>query len=99
MKILHLTLKKQWFDMIAEGRKTEEYREIKTYWSDRLKLGFNYDAIQFRNGYKTDAPKMLIESKGIFTGHGVLMWGASKEPCFILKLGKILKIENYKVKP
>lgn len=36
MKTLHLTLKKKWFDMIASGEKTEEYREIKPYWASRL---------------------------------------------------------------
>lgn len=35
-KILHLTLKKKWFDMIASGEKKEEYREIKEYWLNRL---------------------------------------------------------------
>ncbi len=35
-KILHLTLKKKWFDMIAYGEKPEEYREIKPYWITRL---------------------------------------------------------------
>jgi len=34
--ILHLTLKKKWFDMIKSGVKTEEYREIKDYWVRRL---------------------------------------------------------------
>ena len=36
MKTLKLTLKKQWFDMILFGQKTEEYREIKDYWVNRL---------------------------------------------------------------
>lgn len=35
-KVLHLTLKKKWFDMIASGEKKEEYREIKMYWWTRL---------------------------------------------------------------
>jgi hypothetical protein len=35
-KTLHLSLKKKWFDMIDSGEKTEEYREIKQYWSSRL---------------------------------------------------------------
>ena len=30
-KVLHLSVKKQWFDMISAGEKTEEYREIKPY--------------------------------------------------------------------
>lgn len=37
MRVLHLTLKKKWFDMIASGEKKEEYRQIKKYWIDRLK--------------------------------------------------------------
>lgn len=36
MKILHLTLKKKWFDMILSGEKKEEYREFKAYWIKRL---------------------------------------------------------------
>jgi len=36
MKILHLTLKKKWFDMILSGEKTEEYRSLKDYWVNRL---------------------------------------------------------------
>ena len=36
MKILYLPLKKEWYDMIESGAKTEEYREIKPYWTQRL---------------------------------------------------------------
>lgn len=36
MKTLHLVLKSKWYDMIASGIKTEEYREIKPYWIKRL---------------------------------------------------------------
>lgn len=42
-KILTLTVSKQWFDMIAAGKKTEEYREIKGYWVKRLFLLWNED--------------------------------------------------------
>lgn len=35
-KTLHLTLKKRWWDMIERGEKTEEYREIKDYWTKRF---------------------------------------------------------------
>lgn len=34
--VLNLVVSKQWFDMIASGEKTEEYREIKPYWIKRL---------------------------------------------------------------
>jgi len=36
MRILHLTLKKIWFDDIITGVKKEEYREIKKHWCSRL---------------------------------------------------------------
>ena len=34
--VLNLVVSKQWFDMIAAGEKTEEYREIKPHWIKRL---------------------------------------------------------------
>lgn len=94
MKILNLTLKKQWFDMIKSGEKTEEYREIKPYWNTRL-LNQEYDFILFRNGYDKDSPEILIECKGIRTDLGKLYWGAlPKEKVFILDLGKQIFIDT-----
>lgn len=40
MKTLHLSLKKEWYEMIESGVKTEEYREIKPYWTRRF-IGMN----------------------------------------------------------
>lgn len=34
--VLKLTVKKEWFDLIKSGKKTEEYREIKPYWLVRF---------------------------------------------------------------
>lgn len=31
-----MTLKKEWFDMMLSGEKTEEYRDVKDYWIRRL---------------------------------------------------------------
>ena len=33
---LHLSLKRQWFEMTKVGIKTEDYREINEYWAKRL---------------------------------------------------------------
>lgn len=35
-RILHITLKKKWFDMELSGEKPEEYRELKKHWLVRL---------------------------------------------------------------
>ena len=90
MKILHLTLKKKWFDLIASGEKTEEYRECKPYWAKRLKnqVGYKqFDEIHFKNGYGKDVPFMRVEFRGIvqriMLGKGV----------FVIRLGKIFEIK------
>lgn len=36
MPTLHLVLKSKWYDKIASGEKTSEYRERKPYWDRRL---------------------------------------------------------------
>ena len=90
MKVLHLTLKKKWFDMILSGEKKEEYREMKPYWRRRL-LNKTFDVICFRNGYQKNAPEFTIEVTKLLSGLGNVEWGApKKEPVYILKLGKII---------
>lgn len=42
-KVLYLSLKKKWFDLIKSGVKKEEYREIKPFWEKRL---LDYKAIK-----------------------------------------------------
>ena len=82
MKILHLNLFRKYFDQIAEGIKTIEYREMTDYWKKRIE-NREYDIIKFRNGYAKNAPTMLVEYKGYTIG---------KE--YELKLGKIIEV-NY----
>ena len=95
MKILHLTLQRQWFDMILSGQKREEYREMKPYWN--LRLGkTRYDLIKFRNGYHLTSPTMLVELKEHLSGLGIIEWGApAGRPVHILKLGSILELYKY----
>ncbi len=91
MNILHLTLKRKWFDMILSGEKKEEYREIKPYWRKRL-LRKSFDAIHFRNGYAKDARCFTIALKGLYRNLGIVEWGAPEgEEVFILRLGEIIK--------
>ena len=82
IKILHLNLFRKYFDEIANGTKTIEYRDKTDYWKKRIE-GREYDIIKFRNGYAKDAPTMLVEYKGYNIG---------KE--YELKLGKVTEV-NY----
>ena len=79
-QILHLNLYRKYFDQIAEGTKTIEYRDKTDYWKKRIE-GREYDIIKFRNGYAKDAPTMLVEYKGYNIG---------KE--YELKLGKVTEV-------
>lgn len=48
---LVLPIKRKWFDMILAGEKTEEYREIKPYWTKRFKTFGLLDANGDENIY------------------------------------------------
>lgn len=50
-KVLTLSVKKEWFDKIVSGEKTEEYREVKPYWVARL----------FYDRFGKLSPKMVKE--------------------------------------
>jgi hypothetical protein len=108
MKILHLTLKKKWFDLIASGEKKEEYREIKPYWCVRLmdktisttegdSVTFKrwFDFVKFTNGYGKCAPSITLKWEGVEIGEGNPEWGA--EPgthYFKIKLGESVTVNN-----
>ena len=96
MKVLHLTLKKKWFDMIASGEKKEEYREHKPYWVKRLMQPGEikeFDMIHFKNGYGKHAPWILVKCLGIEFGPCKPEWSDNaKGTHFIIKLGEILNL-------
>ena len=87
-RILHLNLHREFFSQIAAGTKRTEYRSQTPYWKKRLE-NRQYDAIQFRNGYATDAPEMLVEFLG------VRRIKKDGENVYAIRLGKILKIKRW----
>ena len=89
MRILHLNLFRKYFDEIAEGTKTIEYRKKTDYWKRRIE-GREYDYIQFRNGYAKVAPTMLVEYNGYKVGFNENRYGEEYQ----IKLGKIIEV-NY----
>jgi acetate kinase len=110
-KILRLTLKKKWFDMILSGEKKEEYREIKRYWIHRLcneiEYELNYgswdavfnkfDFIIFTNGYGKNAPTLLVEWVSTEVGKAKTEWSDNWQgDVFVISLGSIIATENIK---
>jgi hypothetical protein len=111
-KILHLTLKRKWFDLIVSGTKKIEIRQTKPYWVSRIQDDrgeyIAFDEIHFRNGYGSDKPFMVVEHRK--TSHDIVIFKdecicgqniKGKEhmhSCFLIHLGTILRIENYVIR-
>lgn len=89
-RVLRLTLKKQWFDMIASGEKKEEYRTLSKWIFSRLE-GKQYDLVEFSNGYGATVPKVTVEFAGWYFGVGLSKWGAVPNQRYaIIVLGRVL---------
>ena len=99
-KILHLPLKKQWYNMIESGEKREEYREIKPYWNKRLMGNTIGPLFSHRNGYETvnvngythvcfhygyTKRTMMFEIVDIIIGRGKTEWGAPEKDVYIIR--------------
>lgn len=99
-KVLKMTIKREYFNMIRSGVKREEYREIKKYWRDRLfdKNGYpiNYDRIEITNGYNTNDPTIVVQFLGAKEGVSKPEWsgGMFSGKCYVISLGKILEERN-----
>ena len=101
---LKLTLKKEWFDLIASGEKIFEYREYKKHWISRLieKKGGtkNFSEVHFTNGYGNDRPFMRCKFLGMGIIKGENCKPDNNEPIdnemnyFVIGLGEILEISN-----
>lgn len=69
---VHLVLKHCWYDMIASGRKIEEYREIKPYYKKLANLRKD-DMIIFHRGYTNTCIGAKV--RYCYQGHGAPSWG------------------------
>ena len=97
-RILRLTLKRKWFDMIASGEKREEYRTPGKWILSRLE-GKEYDRIEFKNGYGKGVPTMEVEYFGWAYSFGKPHWGGGGEPdqpFATIYLGRVLSLHNEK---
>ena len=88
--ILQLNLHREFFAQIAARTKRIEYRDQTPYWRKRLE-GRKYDVIQFRNGYATNAPVMVVEFRGL------RRYGRGRKAYYAIQLGRILKIQRWKI--
>lgn len=99
-RTLHLVLTGKWYDKIASGEKTSEYRECKPYWNKRfierieyttglvyippLVFTVKYDSVVFHRGYTNKTMEFQIDSIWVTTKPNDL--GLDK--CWEIKLGQ-----------
>ena len=87
---LEVPISEPWFSMLKNGKKKEEYREIKPYWTARLRKIFPFVKntnipfenafriwIRLRNGYGKARPSILAEVS-LKRGYGKPEWGAEE---------------------
>ena len=99
MKILHLTLKKKWFDMIASGEKKEEYREMKDHWDSRLRNKDGslkvFDYVRFSHAYSKGRSTMLVVWESCEIKCGKKEWGAELNKLYYTtSLGEIVELNR-----
>lgn len=100
LRVLRLTLKRQWFDMIASGEKTEEYREQGKWIDSRVNANKEYDVVEFKNGYGPDVPCCVVEYLGYDWATGNAAWGAVPGKLYkVIRLGRVLSLHNAHAQP
>lgn len=105
MKTLHLVLKHKWYDKIASGEKTSEYRAVKPCWNKKFAGGayillpssFMSMRFEYKTEYKTVVfhkgytnETMEFEIAGIYLIQNIPN-DLNTNPCWEIKLGKRLK--------
>uniref|UniRef100_UPI00402722A1 hypothetical protein n=1 Tax=Candidatus Scatocola faecipullorum TaxID=2840917 RepID=UPI00402722A1 len=69
LKILHLPMMYEWYDKIASGEKTTEYRQCSDHWN-YLFTTKKYDLVRFQRGYYKNPANMLFAIKRIHKWRG-----------------------------
>ena len=93
--ILPLTLKNEWYDMIASGAKMEEYRTSKRVlamidkWYGHCRINKTKPIVQFFDGYRKhrNSMTMLVDfvcKRDVCFNPG---WGEPNEPHYVLSIG------------
>jgi hypothetical protein len=87
MDKLTITIKRQWLCEIVGRRKRVEYREIKKYWTDRLKKVRTPFLLRFINGMVPRAPEVTVRIDKIVKN--------AQSGNYELHIGKIVEVRHW----
>src|SRR5688572_14802588 len=90
MEKLTTTIKREWLREIVAGRKTVEYREIKPYWTTRLRSVRRPFLLRLINGMTANAPEVTVQidrvRKNVVSG------------TYDLHIGRVVEVRNWNEK-
>lgn len=97
--ILPLVLKGKWYDMIASGKKEEEYRDYKPFWQKRIcnflrKKGTGVVAFSYAYTKADMFYTIKLVYKSFESNHPE--WGEPETPHYVIKLGERVELVDCK---
>ena len=84
------TIRREYLKDIAAKRKRVEYREIKEYWEQRLKVAKPPFLLRLINGMSKTAPEVTVVVRKVVRN--------KRERRFELHLGNIIEVRNWDLK-
>ena len=91
MKTITTTLKRQFFAEIVDGTKRIEYREIKLYWTKRLRHAGVPFILVLRNGMRPPVPVVTVRINRVTPDPG----GKARKGEYELHIEKVIKVEHW----
>jgi len=85
------TLKREWFAKIVDGSKRVEYREIKPYWTRRLRAVKTPFRLVLLNGMNPPVPVVTVRIDKIVPDPR----GKARRGTYALHIGRVLKVEHW----
>jgi hypothetical protein len=89
--VITTTLKREWFAQIVAGKKRVEYREIKPYWTGRLKRVRIPFRLVLRNGMSPPIPVVTVRIDRVSPSPT----GSNRSGTYALHIGRVLKVEHW----
>ena len=93
--LLHLPLKREWYDMIASGEKREEYRDHKPYWNVRIQNAIAESkpiVAAFSLGRHRATMFFDVSAIKAVCGSNHPEWGEPKDLHYVIALGERIEL-------
>ena len=91
MDVITTTIDREWFAEIVAGTKRVEYRQIKPYWTNRLRKVRTPFKLVLRNGMSPPIPVATVRIDRITPNPA----RRPRKGTYALHIGRILKVEHW----